>query len=154
MSDMSLSDWLEETYDIEMLKFSDQVMSVQDAVRVSGYPRNEFVKTIVLIHKDDGTIVTATITAGSRVDKVKLMDGVNGKRWRMATPEEVLENTGYPVGGVPPIGLPSGLTRYVDPRVLKKKYIIGGGGTTLSLIRFNPNLIVQDGVEIKIISKG
>ncbi|MGB9828491.1 MAG: aminoacyl-tRNA deacylase, partial [Thermosphaera sp.] len=40
--------------------------------------------------------------------------------------------TGYPVGAVPPVG--HGLKTYVDREVLNRETVIGGGGSTHSLI--------------------
>jgi prolyl-tRNA editing enzyme YbaK/EbsC (Cys-tRNA(Pro) deacylase) len=46
----------------------------------------------------------------------------------MASKEEVLEVTGYPVGGVSPLGLPAPLRILVDRGVLQEEEISLGSG--------------------------
>jgi prolyl-tRNA editing enzyme YbaK/EbsC (Cys-tRNA(Pro) deacylase) len=139
---------------IERMVFDQPVRSVQQAVEVSGYPKSNFIKTVLLRHKSEGNYICTVITGGSKVDKKVLQDGVNPKRWRLATPEEVLEVTGFPVGGVPPVCLGSVVKIYVDPRVLTREYVIGGGGTANSLLKLNPELIKENGAVEKVVSFG
>ena len=139
---------------IERIVFEQPVRSVQEAVEVSGYPKSNFIKTVVLCHKSEGNYVIAIIIGGTKVDKKALQDGVRPKRWRLASTEEVLEVTGFPVGGVPPVCLGSFAKIYVDPRVLTREYVIGGGGTANSLLKLNPELIRDNGAEEKVVSFG
>ncbi len=60
------------------------------------------------------------------------------KRVRLATRDEVIKYTGYPVGGVPPIGIRPGTEVFVDRRVLTKKIAFAGGGSERHLLRFEP----------------
>jgi prolyl-tRNA editing enzyme YbaK/EbsC (Cys-tRNA(Pro) deacylase) len=139
---------------IERMVFDQPVRSVQQAVEVSGYPKSNFIKTVLLRHKSEGNYICTVITGGSKVDKKVLQDGVNPKRWGLATPEEVLEVTGFPVGGVPQVCLGSVVKIYVDPRVLTREYVIGGGGTANSLLKLNPELIKENGAVEKVVSFG
>jgi len=56
-----------------------------------------------------------------------------GKKLRLARAREVEKATEYPVGAVPPVG--HGLKTYVDRGVLNVETVIGGGGSTHSLLR-------------------
>lgn len=52
---------------------------------------------------------------------------------RVATPEEVLERTGYLAGGVPPFGYSA--TFLIDPTVMEKEIVYAEGGTPNAIIR-------------------
>ncbi|MHA2250373.1 MAG: aminoacyl-tRNA deacylase [Candidatus Kariarchaeaceae archaeon] len=144
--------------EIDRMEYDEPVRSVLEAVEVSGYPKSKFIKTVLLRHKSEGNYVIAIIIGGTKVDKKALQEGVNPKRWRMADPDEVLEVTGFPVGGVPPICLSHSLEYttkiYVDPRVLQRDFVIGGGGTQNSLLKLDPKFIVIQGAEVKVVSFG
>ena len=105
-------------------------------------------------HRSDGNFVIAIILSGSRVDKKRLQEGVAPKRWIMATPTEILNLIGFPAGGVPPVCLPNDLSVYVDPRVLTREFVIGGGGSQSSLIKLPPRFILDSGAKERIISVG
>lgn len=145
---------LENDENITRMEYTKPVRSVSEAISVSGVEKSDFIKTVILRHKSERNFVIAIILGGSKVDKKALQEGVRPKRWRLATHEEVLEVTGFPVGGVPPICLGNKAELYVDPRVMKKEWVVGGGGTSDSLVKLRPNLIVRQGAKIKIISFG
>lgn len=149
-----LIDWIEQTPNTERFEFSQPVRSVKEAIDASGFSKSEFIKSICLKHKKEDVFVVAIIPASSKVDKKLLLEGVNAKKWNMATSEEILKYTGFPAGGVPPIFLGDMIIKYVDPRVLKKEYVVGGGGTQQSLIRIPAQLIQNFGIVEKIVSFG
>lgn len=149
-----LRKWIASKRDVVLYEFDSPVKSVEQAVKVSGKPRSDIIKTIILKHRDEEIYVACIITASARVDKKAIQKGVGGKRWRMATTEEIKRILGFPVGGVPPICLGEKVVRYVDPRVLEKDFVIGGGGTTNSLIGLPPHYISDDGATSKVISFG
>ena len=64
-----------------------------------------------------------------------------GTEVEVATPGQVLERTGYPVGGVPPFGFEAQF--FMDPKVLEKAEVYGGGGSDRSLTRIEPKEIVR-----------
>lgn len=149
-------DWIDRHLDagVELYQYNEPVRSVAEAVEVSGLEKSQFIKSICLKHKSEGNFVIAIILAGSRVDKKKLQEGVAPKRWRMATPDEILEMIGFPAGGVPPVCLPDDLPVYVDPRVLTRDFVVGGGGTQSSLLKLPSKFILESGAKERIISIG
>lgn len=63
--------------------------------------------------------------------KVKALLGARG---RMATPDEVLAHTGYPVGAVSPFGLPAPLPVYLDRALERFETVWMSGGTADTLL--------------------
>ena len=54
----------------------------------------------------------------------------------MANPDEILEATGFPCGGVPSFGYDA--TFLMDSRVMEKESVWTGGGSANSLIKVSP----------------
>lgn len=148
-----LLELVDSSPEIERFIFQNRVKTIDEAIEVSGFKKSQFIKTIVLRHKDTDEFVISILKAGSNVDRKVLREGVKPKRWKLATITEVLELTGFPVGGVPAICLGS-LTKYVDPRVLKEEFVVSGGGDEMSLIKLPSRLIIEDGAIEKIVSFG
>lgn len=124
------------------------VKTVGQAAAALGVPERKIVKTIVLI--DGGRTFACILPGNRRLDTGKLRATVGGSP-RMASPREVLERTGYRVGGVPPYPLPGDVTIVIDRRVLELDKAYGGGGDEYSLLEFRPrdlavmsNAIVAD----------
>lgn len=87
-------------------RFAEGTATAMDAANALGCELGQIVKTLILMADGRPTVVLA---AGDRqVDTAALarLLGVSRKRLKMASAEQVLELTGYRVGGVPPVGLP------------------------------------------------
>ncbi|MHA2031197.1 MAG: aminoacyl-tRNA deacylase [Candidatus Kariarchaeaceae archaeon] len=148
--------WLKEhqSEGVERYEYDQPVRSVTEAIEASGLTKGDFIKSICLKHKKEDIFIIAIILAGSKVDKKKLKEGVGPKKWTMASPQQIYNAIGFPAGGVPPVCLPENLNVYVDPRVLTREYVVGGGGTQSSLMKLPPKLIKESGAVEKIISVG
>ncbi|HLE14577.1 MAG TPA: YbaK/EbsC family protein, partial [Anaerolineales bacterium] len=69
--------------------------------------------------------------------------GVGRKQVKLASAEEVLFMTGYPVGGMPPFGHRVPLPTLIDRRVLEMRgEVYAGGGDESSLLRIDPQAIL------------
>lgn len=55
-----------------------------------------------------------------------------------ATAQETREITGMEIGGVTPLNLPDGIPIWVDEQVMKREYIILGGGNRTSKLKVSP----------------
>lgn len=88
--------------------------TAQEAADAVGCELGQIVKTLFFMAGGRPTMVLA---AGDRqVDTALLAPilGVGRKKLKMGTPAEVMEYTGYPVGGVAPIGWPKPVDVVVD----------------------------------------
>lgn len=88
-----------------VLEFPASTHTAQEAADAVGCELGQIVKTLLFLADGRPTIV---LVAGDRQADTALLAqlvGVGRKRLKMGTPGEVLEITGYAVGGVSPIGL-------------------------------------------------
>ena len=114
----------------EHLVFPQSCHSVAEAAIAAKAAPEDFIKSIVFMAGQKGII--AIVRGVHKADPKKVSQYV-GEEVRIATPSEVLEVTGYPVGGVPPIGYSAKVL--IDPEVMKQEAVIGGGGSDRALLK-------------------
>ena len=88
----------------ELMTFDASTHTAQDAADAVGCKLGQIVKTLFFLADDRPTM--ALVAGDQQVDTALLAQllGVGRKKLRMGSPERVLEITGYPVGGVSPVG--------------------------------------------------
>ena len=126
--------------------------TVPAAAAAIGVPETQILKT--LLFASGSRYVVAIANGSGRVNRALLAEASGLDRPRAASPDIVAEVTGYPAGGVSPLGLPENLPVIVDIRVAKVPLAYGGGGredlllrvATADVIRLN-NAIVRRIVE-------
>ena len=116
-----------------------KVSTVSEAAREMKCRRDQIIKSIVLIsEKGDGFV--AVVDGMSKVD-VEKVHQVVGEKLRIADRVEVERLTGFPAGGVPPVG--HGRLTLIDSRVFKNSLVYGGGGDEYHLVEISPDEIVR-----------
>jgi Cys-tRNA(Pro)/Cys-tRNA(Cys) deacylase len=140
---------MEHGIDVRHLSFNQSTHSVEEASRAVGAEPQDFVKSICMITGDDDLVVAIVKgedrASTSRVSKALGVEGV-----RVARPEEILEKTGYPVGGTPAFGYPA--TFLMDPRVMERDLVYSGGGSDTALMNMAPRemLRANDGKVVRV----
>ena len=104
---------------------------------------DQIIKTVVFIDPD-GEPVIAIASGTRRINRQKLASAAGIAMVRLAAPEFVLQQTGYPAGGVSPIGIRNQAARIViDIRVLDQSEVYGGAGTEDDLLRIRTDDLVK-----------
>ncbi|MEZ0346352.1 MAG: YbaK/EbsC family protein [Infirmifilum sp.] len=98
----------------------------EDASKSLRVDKSQIAKTIVFV-ADTGDVVLVVLRADRRVDQSGLAKLLGYKRLRLARDSEVVENTGYRPGGVPPLGHAKPLPVFIDREVSEGAYYCGGG---------------------------
>ncbi len=114
--------------------------SVADAAASAGAACEDIIKSICLMDEAGGLIV-AVVKGEDRVSRGRVGRALGIPRPRIATAEEVLEKTGYPAGGTPPLGFAARFV--VDPRVMEMETVWAGGGSEQALIRIAPREMLK-----------
>lgn len=128
--------------DAEIIATPDGVPTVERAASALGVTADQVIKTLVFT-SPDGKLVIAIANGTGRVDRQKLAAIAGVEKLSFAPPELVLESTGYPPGGVAPVGLPENAPVIVDPSVLKWDEVYGGAGTDLHMMRIRTEDLVR-----------
>jgi prolyl-tRNA editing enzyme YbaK/EbsC (Cys-tRNA(Pro) deacylase) len=124
----------------EHLVFDRSCHTVEEAAEAARAEPEDFVKSMCLVRPDGGMIV-AVIKGEDRVSTSRVGKALGGRPPRIASPEEILDRTGYPCGGTPPFGFEAVFV--MDPRVLEKDAVLAGGGSPVALMRITPREILR-----------
>ncbi len=109
------------------------VTSLEQAAQERGQRPNQVVRSL-LFRIGKGDYVMLLIAGPEQVSWPALRQYLGQSRLTTAKREEVLQATGYPIGGVGPFGLPQPLRMLIDDSILAEEELsIGSGirGTTI-----------------------
>lgn len=112
------------------------------AAAAIGVAEEQILKTLVFVG-EDGRYVVAIASGTRRVNRALLAEASGISRPRAAGPSDVERVTGFPAGGVSPLGLPVDLPVVVDTAVAALPYAYGGGGQEHLLLRLRPADIIR-----------
>lgn len=113
--------------------FEASTHTAQEAADAVGCELGQIVKTLFFMAEGRPTMVLA---AGDRQVDTSLLApilGVGRKRIKMGTPEEVLEHSGYAVGGVSPVGWPARVDTLVDDSLRRFDSVWAAAGASNSV---------------------
>ena len=130
----------EHAIQAEHLSFDQSCHSVAEAARVANASPEDIVKSICLVDAG-GNIVVVILKGADRVSTSHVAETLSIKQPRLATPQEILEKTGYPCGGTPSFGYQA--TFLIDPKVMEKEMVFTGGGSENSLVKVAPQELVR-----------
>jgi Cys-tRNA(Pro) deacylase len=118
----------------EIIEFSESTATAAEAASAVGCELGQIVKTLFFLADGRPTVVLA---AGDRqVDTARLapLVGVGRKKLKMGTPEQVLEHTGYVLGGVSPFGMPNQYDVVVDDSLKRFERVWAAAGTPSAVV--------------------
>jgi Cys-tRNA(Pro)/Cys-tRNA(Cys) deacylase len=110
----------------EVISFEQSTHSVAEAAETVGAEPEDFVKSICMVTMG-GKLVVAVVKGEHRASTSRVGKALGIPRPRIAEPDEILELTGYPVGGTPAFGYDA--VFLMDPKVLEKEKVYSGGGS-------------------------
>ncbi|MGH2671175.1 MAG: aminoacyl-tRNA deacylase [Candidatus Methylomirabilaceae bacterium] len=140
---MDLGEYLADLkIEAELISLGRETTTAAKAAEALGVPIDVVIKSI-LFQSKNGAIVLVVAPGTGRVSTQKLaqVTGIDG--WRLAKPDVVLESTGYPAGGTPPIGLKQAIRTIVDTRAAALPEAYAGGGSQDVMLRIKPADIVR-----------
>ncbi|MGE5418245.1 MAG: YbaK/EbsC family protein [Acidobacteriota bacterium] len=101
------------------------------AARALGLEPGQIAKSLLFKSKSSFFMIVA---AGDVRLDLKMVKELVGSRIRLADPDETMEQTGYPVGGVCPFCLPHPLPIYLDESMLRFDVVYAAAGTANSAL--------------------
>lgn len=125
--------------DIEVRRFPAGTRTAQDAADAIGCPVGAIVKS--LIFTVDGEVVLALVSGANLLDESLLAHAAGGKQCRRADADQARAATGYPIGGVPPIGLVTPVREFLDEDLLGYDTVWAAAGTWHDVFPIDPALL-------------
>jgi len=136
MSHESVRLWLaEHAPDLPIVAVEESTATVAEAARALGVEPGRIAKTLAV--RAGGEIFLLVARGDSRLDNAKAKAAFGG-RPRMLGPQETLEATGHPVGGVCPFGLAQPLAVYCDVSLRPYDEVFPAAGSLTTSVRVAP----------------
>ena len=111
----------------DVREFEASTRTARDAAAALGCPVGAIASSLVFVA--DGAPLLIVTSGGHRVD-VDLVAGALGSgELRQATPDEVRAATGFPIGGVAPVGHPQPIRTLVDVALRDYPVVWASAGT-------------------------
>lgn len=133
-----LHDYLRsEGVEVKFHTFTEHTMTVNAAVKQLDVSPEKIIKSMLFID-NNGHPLLAIVPGSRRVSRKKLARIRQVQSVRRATPFEVKSFTGFNVGAVPPVGHKQPLPTFIDEQSMEFATVIGGGGSTNTLLEINP----------------
>jgi prolyl-tRNA editing enzyme YbaK/EbsC (Cys-tRNA(Pro) deacylase) len=138
-----LDDFLRSTgVEFELLTPGKPMPTVTLAAAAIGVDEAQILKSL-LFQGQDGNVVLVIASGGFPVDPAAVAEASGLLQPRLAKPPKVLELTGFPAGGVPPVGHATPIRTLIDHRVMLLDIAFAGGGSEDVLLRIRPTDILQ-----------
>jgi prolyl-tRNA editing enzyme YbaK/EbsC (Cys-tRNA(Pro) deacylase) len=104
--------------------------TAEAAAQAVDAPQGSIVKSLIFLA--DGAPLLVLAAGDQRVDvkRLRALLGLSKRRLRIARPAEVLELTGFEVGGVPPVGHIQPLRTLVDSTLARYDTVWAAAGST------------------------
>jgi len=113
--------------EIPLTEDKKPVRSLEELLSANNLDPKSVVRSVVF-KGESGQFVMLAVAGGGRADWAMLRKHLNEKKCRMAEFDEVPQATGYVVGAVPPIALPTQVRVLVDNSVKHYQTVVIGSG--------------------------
>lgn len=124
---------------VELKEFDESTKSSTLAAKALGCTLGEIAKSLVFVGR---WTVVVIISGDRRVDGGKLARVV-GSEFQIATPAEVREKTGFPIGGVPPFPHVEGVLVMVDRSLTRFSHVWAAAGTPYAVFRIGTSDLLR-----------
>jgi Cys-tRNA(Pro) deacylase len=130
----------ENELNFEVIEMEESTATVELAAQTLGVEPALIAKTMAFELRDKYILI---LTQGdARIDNRKYKDYFKEKA-KMLKPNDVLEVTGHPVGGVCPFGLKNPIDVYLDVSLQKFEHVYPAAGSKNSAVKITPEQLQE-----------
>ena len=126
--------------EIKTRRFPEGTKTAADAAAAIGVTVGQIVKSLVF--GVDNEIVMALVSGSNQLDEKKLAAAAGGSKCLRVDADAVRAATGYPIGGVPPLGLATQMRVFIDPDLLQYDEVWAAAGTWNDVFAIKPDSLV------------
>ncbi|MBN9386461.1 MAG: YbaK/EbsC family protein [Chloroflexi bacterium] len=135
-------------YDYQVQEMPSATRTAPEAAATLGCQVDQIVKSLIFRTKHSGQAVLVAASGSNRVNE-KALAARLGEPLERATPEFVRQQTGYAIGGVPPLGYANPVLAFIDEDLLQYNRVYAAGGTPHTIFGLAPaDLVKMTGGEV------
>jgi len=125
----------------EIVEFPQGTRTAQNAATAIGTTLGQIVKSLVFLA--DGRPVLVLTSGRNRVDTAKLARAIGANRIERADADRVRAETGFAIGGVPPVGHATPMETFIDQDLLAYDVIFAAAGTPTAIFPIAPGELMR-----------
>lgn len=126
---------------IEVVRMGESTRTAEEAARQCGCGVAQIVKSLVFTGAESGRLYLLLVSGASQLDLDKAARLV-GEPLERADPRQVREETGFAIGGVPPIGHDSGVRRIADRALFEHEVVWAAAGAHDAVFSAEPHALL------------
>ncbi|MGA2110969.1 MAG: YbaK/EbsC family protein [Anaerolineales bacterium] len=132
----------EQGFSAQIRELPESTRTAAQAARAAGCEVRQIVKSLVFRGKTSGRPVLVETSGANRVSEFKLAPLV-GEPVELADPAFVREQTGFSIGGVPPLAHRHPILTLVDADLLSYSTIWAAAGTPNAIFELTPSDLLR-----------
>jgi prolyl-tRNA editing enzyme YbaK/EbsC (Cys-tRNA(Pro) deacylase) len=135
-------------YDYRVQELPNSTRTAAEAAEAIGCQVDQIVKSLIFRARQSGKAVLVATSGSNRVNEKGLAARL-GEPIERASPDFVRQQTGYAIGGVPPLGHANRTLTFVDEDLLHYERIYAAAGTPFAIFGLTPaDLVKMTGGEV------
>ncbi len=129
-------------YELNILEFPASTRTAQEAANAIGCTVGQIAKSLIFKGKESQKPILIIASGANRVNE-RLVKEYIGEKLTKADADFVLEETGFAIGGVPPVGHTRPITTFIDEDLMLYDEIWAAAGTSNSVFKLTPQILVE-----------
>ena len=129
-------------FDEKVVELPGSTRTAVEAAEAIGCSVDQIVKSLVFMCAVSKESVLVIASGSNRVNE-KLIGEYLGESIKIANADFVRLNTGYGIGGVPPVGHTNQIMTFIDEDLLKYAEIWAAAGTPHAVFPLSPDMLVE-----------
>lgn len=129
-------------YTGQVVEFEHSTRTAQEAADRVGCQLGQIVKSLVFTGKQSGRAILVLTSGVNRVDEARI-GGYAGEAIGRADPDFVRAETGFAIGGVPPVGHARALETFLDEDLIRFETVWAAAGTPNAVFEVAPQELVR-----------
>lgn len=126
--------------DLQVREFKESTRTSAEAAEAVGCELGQIAKSIIFKGNSSQKPICVIASGVNRVDEKKIR-AIMGEKIKKADADYVLAHTGYPIGGVPPVG--HSIPTLIDPDLMNHDEIWAAAGTPHAVFKLTPQQLLD-----------
>jgi prolyl-tRNA editing enzyme YbaK/EbsC (Cys-tRNA(Pro) deacylase) len=126
----------------QVIEFNESTRTAQEAADRAGCQLGQIVKSMIFKGQVTNKAILVLTSGTNRVDEKKISQYL-GEMIVRADPDFVRANTGYAIGGVPPVGHTHPMETFIDEDLLNYENVWAAAGTPNAVFELSSSDLVK-----------
>lgn len=128
--------------ELRVIELPDSTRTAPEAAQAVGCQVGQIVKSLIFRTKRSGRAVLVLASGANRVNEARI-EALTGEPLGKADADFVRQQTGFAIGGVPPVAHTNPILTFIDQDLLQYAEIWAAAGTPHAVFRLSPQELVS-----------